>query len=137
MNRPRGPDAIRQFLDEVSSFPEVRSLMTHLAPGSAQAVHGVGGSVKTLLAAAAHAARPFPSILVCADLEVARRAENDLSTWLGEDSVTILPAREFSPLGALAQSGEVQAQRLWILDALLAENPLLVVAPVEAVLPRN
>ncbi len=127
-----GPDPIAQMLDEVGSFPEVRTLTSGLAPASAQSAYGVGGSVKTLLAAALHRARGLPSLYVCGDLEAARRVETDLMTWLGEDATALFPPREFSPLGTIAQSGEIQAQRLYVLEALLDERPLLVVVPVEA-----
>ena len=113
---------------------EVRAVVDALSPNSAQAVHGVGGSAKTLLAAATHRERTLPSLYVCGDMEAARRLETDFITWLGEDAVALFPPREFSPLGVVAQSGEIQAQRLWVLDALLAERPVLLVAPVEAVM---
>ncbi len=129
-----GPDPVAQVVGEVASFPEVRTLVAGLAPGSAQSAYGIGGSVKTLLAAAAHQARGLPSVYLCGDLEAARRVETDLITWLGEDAVAIFPPREVSPLGTIAQSGEIQAQRLFVLEALLEERPLLVVVPVEAAL---
>ncbi|MEW6032499.1 MAG: transcription-repair coupling factor [Bacillota bacterium] len=125
-------EALRRFLAEVSALPEVRSLVSGLRPGSTQLAHGVGGPVRALLAAAVHAARSLPSLYVCSDLEAARRVETDLVTWLGDEAVALLPLRDLSPLGVLAQSGEIQAQRLWVLDALLAGDPVLVVAPVEA-----
>ena len=125
-----GPAA--QVVGEALALPEVRLLLSALAPGSAQAVYGVGGSVKTLLAAALHRARRRPSVYICSDLQSARWIENDLITWLGEDEVALFPPREFSPLGTIAQSGEIAAQRLFVLQALADGRPLFVVAPVEA-----
>ncbi len=127
-----GPDPIGQVLAEVAAFPETRKLVAGLAPGAAQSVYGAGGSVKTLLAAAVHRARALPTLYLTGDLEAARRAETDLITWLGEDAVALFPPREVSPLGVVAQSVEIQAQRLWVLDALLATRPIVVVAGVEA-----
>ncbi len=125
-------DPMSQVLDEVKTFAEVRTLAAGLAPASAQSAFGVGGSVKTLLAAALHRSRNLPSVYICGDLESARRVETDLITWLGEEATALFPPREFSPLGTIAQSGEIQAQRLYVLEALLDERPLLVVVPVEA-----
>ena len=99
---PPGPSPIEQVLDEVASSVEVRAVVDALSPNSAQAVHGVGGSAKTLLAAATHRERTLPSLYVCGDMEAARRLETDFITWLGEDAVALFPPREFSPLGVVA-----------------------------------
>jgi len=126
------PSAIDRVVAEAASFPEVRALLARLAPETTQVVYGVGSSVKTLLAAALHRARGKPSLYVSSDLDAARRVESDFVTWLGEEGTALLPPREFSPLGVVAQSGEIQAQRLRVLDTLAAEEPVLVVLPVEA-----
>jgi transcription-repair coupling factor (superfamily II helicase) len=123
---------IDHIVAEAAGWPEIRSLLAHIAPETIQAAYGLGGSVKTLLVAAIHRARGKPSLYVAGDLDAARRAESDFVTWLGEETVVLLPPREFSPLGVVAQSGEIQAQRLRVLDALLAGRPILVVLPVEA-----
>lgn len=124
---------VEQVLEEAAALIEVRGLRAGLVAGSAQMVHGIGGSVKTLLGAVLHRTKAGPSLLVCPDLEAARRTETDLATWLGDAGAALLPAREFSPLGVVAQSGEIQAQRLWVLDQLLAGKPLVVVASIDAV----
>ncbi|MCL6580595.1 MAG: hypothetical protein K6U08_03130, partial [Firmicutes bacterium] len=120
------------LLGEVGAFPEVRSLAHGLEPGSAQAVHGLGGSVKTLVVATVHRARALPTLYVCGDLDAARRAETELVTWLGEAEVLLFPPREPSPAGTVARSGEIEAQRLRVLDALLRGESPAVVAPIEA-----
>jgi len=124
---------VRQVLAEVARLPEIRTLISALAPGSAQMAYGLGGSARTLLSAAVHRAQGRPSVYVAADLEAARRVETDLVTWLGDDEVVLFPARDLSPIGVLAQSGEIQAQRLRVLESLLAGEPVMVIAPVEAV----
>lgn len=120
------------LLREVGAFPEVRSLTHGLGPGSAQAVQGLGGSAKTLVVASVHRARALPTLYICGDLDAARRAETELVTWLGEADVLLFPPREPSPVGTVARSGEIEAQRLRVLDALLRGGSPAVVAPIEA-----
>jgi transcription-repair coupling factor (superfamily II helicase) len=130
----RERDTMFELLADVVRTPEARSLLSGMRPAATQVVHGVGGSAKTLLVAALHQSRGRPSLYVTSDLEAARRAEMDLITWLGEDSVRMFPPRDLSPLGVIAQSGEIQAQRLLVLDTLLEQSPSLIVVPLEAAL---
>ncbi|HCW50743.1 MAG TPA: transcription-repair coupling factor [Clostridiales bacterium] len=127
-----GGSPLERVLAEVCRLPEVKTLVRGLGPGTAQMVFGVGGSAKTLLAAALHLSTGLPSVYVCVDLEAARRVETDLVTWLGEDAVVLFPATGPAPVGVVARSGETRVQRLRALDVLQRREPLVVIAPVEA-----
>jgi transcription-repair coupling factor (superfamily II helicase) len=99
-------------------------------------VSGVGGSVKSLLAAAIACEGCLPLLYIAASGSQADQVARDLQAFLPHTPVLTFPARENPLYGVAAQSPETAAERLQVLQRLQQGERLLLVASWDALTYR-
>ena len=99
-------------------------------------VSGLGGSVKSLLAGALSSEGNLPMLYVTATAAQAEQVTRDLQAFLPAFPVLSFPARENPLYGIAAQSPEIAAERLRVLERLSQGEQILVVASWEALFFR-
>lgn len=103
--------------------------------------YGVSDSQRAFLISALKERVASQVLIITADSLEAKKIADDLSFFLGSDMVVLYPPSSILPYEVAAKSLEVTAQRLKVLEMLLAKKPVVVVAPIKAlltkVLPRD
>ena len=97
---------------------------------------GLAGSSRSLLAAALFSKLRTvqKTLLITPNVESASRVYGDLQTFLPSENIAYFPFGEVLPDEGLTLPPEVESQRLEVLNRM-SEEPLLVVAPIQAVIP--
>lgn len=101
-----------------------------------QMVYGLASSQVSYLAGALADGFRHPVLFLATGSQSAKKKVTDLKTLLPKRDVLMFPDLDPVPFGAIAQSREVMAQRIKILQALLNSKEVVVVAPVEALLKK-
>ena len=96
------------------------------------AVHGLSGSLRSLLIAARANVHQGPSLLIAPGRETLESYRNDLTLLCPEAPVLELPASDTAPTHALARSLELARQRTEALARLAAGENVIVLATAEA-----
>ncbi len=103
---------------------------------SQQQVFGLTGAQRNLIIAALVDAG-YPTALVITPGEVeAGQVADDLSALLPQMTVVQFPINEQLPYQVLAHGMEVTAARLAVLEGMCRSEPMIIVAPVEALMGR-
>ncbi|MGE5506969.1 MAG: transcription-repair coupling factor [Chitinophagales bacterium] len=127
-------------LQQGEEFRRVLAELTAGASPAEQVVTGLSGSQRPLLAAALASGLGRPVLLVTHNAFEAERLYEDLHALLGEAGAGLFPALEVLPHEEIVQDPELRVRRLQVYEALAAvarsPRPLVVVAPVQAVLRR-
>lgn len=102
-----------------------------------QLVTGLSGSLRScLFAALAEKTAPQPTLVITPGEREAGQLIDEISGMLPGFGVKQFPVWQMLPCHVLAESNEVVAQRLQVLESLVKGEHLIVVAPVEALLRR-
>ncbi|WP_027364281.1 transcription-repair coupling factor [Desulfotruncus alcoholivorax] len=128
---------MKGLLSRIINTTEYTGLVKAFNTGrNQQQVFGLTGAQRNLLIAAL--VEDFsPAGLVITNSEIeAGQVADDLSSLLPRDRVEQLPVYELLPYQVLAHGREVISRRLSIMEALCRNEPLVVVAPVEALMRR-
>jgi transcription-repair coupling factor (superfamily II helicase) len=129
---------MRGMLKPLQSAPGFQSLVRGLENNyTRQLVTGLSGSLKSyLLAGLAEKVKPLPLLVVTPGERDAGIIAEELIELLPGIAVRQFPVLQLLPYQVLAQSKELVAQRLQVLEGLARGERLIVVAPVEAILRR-
>lgn len=100
-----------------------------------QLIYGLSGSISSYFMAGFSFKRPSMLVLT-ANFQQARKKWEDLKTFLPGREVLLYPEAESTFLEVLAKSKEILAQRLNVLNKLMFNEGVVVVAPVDAILKR-
>ncbi|HBS60781.1 MAG TPA: hypothetical protein DEA44_16150, partial [Firmicutes bacterium] len=101
-----------------------------------QLLYGLTGSAKTFVQAAIADALQVSCIIVAAHTAQAEQTFADLQAFLPGDRVLYFPVQDIMPYAVDARSQEITARRLAVLERLNRGTMSVVVAPVEALLPK-
>ncbi|KAF1085830.1 Transcription-repair-coupling factor [Sporotomaculum syntrophicum] len=125
------------LLKLIKDTTEYSSLVNGLADNrSQQQVFGLTGAQRNLVIAALVDAG-YPTMLIVTANEVeAGQVADDLSVLLPQKQVVQFPISEQLPFQLLAHGIDVTAARLTVLEGLCCLKPMVIVAPVEALLGR-
>lgn len=77
-----------------------------------------------------------PCLYIVENQLQATKAYEDLATFLPKEKLLIFPALEVLPYEVIARSPENAVQRLKVLERLIQEDDLVVIAPIQAVLTK-
>jgi transcription-repair coupling factor (superfamily II helicase) len=122
-------------IEEAAGFRELRE---QLAGGSARATAGLADAAKPAALAAIASGEKGPVVIITPRESRAQLLCEELAAWLGEGRrVMPFPERDVLPYERLAADPETVRQRLAVLAALDAEEPLVVVASAHAVAQRT
>ncbi|HLS91251.1 MAG TPA: transcription-repair coupling factor [Limnochordia bacterium] len=128
--------AISALLETFREAPDYKRLVEATA-GSQPLITGLSGSQKSLYVAALAddppGGRHFPAIVLTATQYQAERWHQDLATLLSDERVLLFPNPETHPHEEVLPDIKVQKERLAALLSLAAGEPVVVVAPVQAV----
>lgn len=128
---------MKGLLSRIINTTEYAGLVKAFNTGrNQQQVFGLTGAQRNLLIAAL--VEDFnPAALVITNSEIeAGQVSDDLASLLPRVRVEQLPVYELLPYQVLAHGKEVISRRLSIMEALCRNEPLVVVAPVEALMRR-
>ena len=95
-------------------------------------VHGLSGSVRSILSALLADTKAAPVLVVAASREVLEAYRNDLTVLCPERSLLELPVSDSAPVKAMARSLELSRQRTEALSRMNAGEPVTVLTTVEA-----
>jgi transcription-repair coupling factor (superfamily II helicase) len=128
---------MKQLLKTTEEILEFRKLLKDLGRGGSHLLgYGVSDSQRAYLTAALKS-RVIPQILVVtADSLEAKKLTEDLTFFLSPEEVAIFPASSVLPYETAARSLEFTAQRLKVMESLLLKKPMVVVAPIQALLTK-
>lgn len=121
----------------VAGNESLMAIKQHLAKASGNLlVSGVSGAVKSLLTVVLADQGKLPALYLTASPAQAEQVARDLQAFLPGQSVLAFPARENPLYGIAAQSSELAAERLKVLERLVQQQPVLVVASWESLFYR-
>ncbi|MDF9407714.1 transcription-repair coupling factor [Pelotomaculum isophthalicicum JI] len=129
---------MRGILRPLQRSAEFDSLVQGIKRGlSKQLVYGLSGSQRSyLLAGLTDQITPLPVLVITPGERETSVLADELAGLLPGVSVRQFPVWELIPHNVLAQSKEITAQRLQVLEGLCSGERMVVVAPVEALLRR-
>ena len=129
---------MRGLLKPLLYAPGLQSLARGLENDyTRQQVTGLSGSLKScLLAGLAEVVKPLPLLVVTPGEREAGVITEELMEFLPGVAVRQFPVLQLLPYQVLAQSKELAAQRLQVLEGLAGGERMIVAAPVEALLRR-
>ena len=99
--------------------------------------YGISDSQRAYLIAALKKQSAPQVLVVTADSLEAKKLADDLSYFLGPQEVAFFPASSVLPYETAARSLEFTAQRLSVMESLLLKKPIVVVAPIQALLVQT
>ncbi len=106
-----------------------------LIPSGTKRVIGLSGAATGwLLSGIASTERQV--VVVCSDRRVMDQLADDLSFFLGKESVALFPAWETLPMELVSPGVDVSAARIRALAAILADKPYLILTCAEALLQK-
>ncbi|WP_059105305.1 transcription-repair coupling factor [Shouchella shacheensis] len=118
----------------VGSTSEVRGVAEGFEKGmSEQLLSGLSGSARTVFAAALYRETKKSQLVITHNLYQAQKLYEDLVDLLGEDNVYLYPVNELISAEIAVASPEMKAQRLDLLNQLVAGFSGVVVAPLAGV----
>ncbi len=125
------------LLKHIANTTEYASLLKALNAGQKQQqVFGLTGAQRNLLAAALVKDACPAALIITAGESEAGQVWDDLTALLPGVRVEQFPVYELLPYHVLAHGKEVLAGRLAVLEGLCDSRPMVVVAPVEALMRR-
>lgn len=128
---------MKAVLDLVARLPQCRDVLAEVARGApVQTVVGPSRGAATLVAAALFRQLGRSCLYVVPDQLAVERVRDDLSAWLGDQTVLPFPSVGRVPVEVLAATPDLEAQRLTALERLAGPEPVVVVATGEAALER-
>jgi transcription-repair coupling factor (superfamily II helicase) len=129
---------MRGILKPLGRAQEFISLEQGLAKNNKQQmVYGLSGSqLSYLFAGLAEKAAPHPVLIVTPGEREANILADELAGFLPGLAVRLFPVWQLPPYQIFAQSKEVVAQRLQVLEGLIRGERMVVVVPAEALLRR-
>lgn len=128
---------MNNLLEYSRGIAELEKLVTDLNKGLSNLfAYGVSDSQRAYLIAALKQMKGFPMLVVTADSLEAKKLTDDLSFFLGSEKVALFPTSTVIPYETAAMSHEATAQRLKVIDMLLAKQNMVVVAPVQALFSK-
>ena len=127
---------MEKLLSMLKSMPEYGSLLSALAEGQDAAVTGIGQINRSHLLAGLYHDSSRPMVLLCQDEMAARRLQEELKCFLGENA-PILPGRELTLYDAAVVSRAWEQKRLRQLYDLGQGNTRLQIMSWEALSLRT
>ena len=126
-----------QLLKTAEEILEYRKLLEDIKRGKSNLLaYGVSDSQRAYLIAALKRQAAQQLLVVTADSLEAKKLSEDLSFFLGPGEVAVFPASSVLPYETAARSLEFTAQRLQVMESLLLKKPMVVVAPLQALLSK-
>jgi len=117
--------------------PVLRGFLEKVCAGDERVrVSGPDGSAKALLTALVRRFSGKTTLVVVPTLAKAERFCRDLSVFLRDGSVRLYPPWDLLSQDFISSRGDVEAARVDVLSHLLLGKPLLVVAPVDALMQK-
>jgi len=121
------------ILSAISKGNDVSLVLSSLDAKDEHLIYGLTGVQKTIIAATIAYEKNKNMLIMCDSPKRAKEVWDDLTYLLPQFNVLYFPALEVIPFEVLAQSTEIQRQRLQVLATLAeGEKQTIVVAPVEA-----
>jgi len=126
-----------QVKERIRALPASRALYSGVKEGArAQLVYGASVLEAVPILSVLFAQLDRSVLVVTGNLEHANRLSQDLAFWLGKQRVALFPPCQLLPYRVLAESRQREAERVSVLHRLARGEKLVVVAPVEALLPK-
>lgn len=128
---------MKQLLKTTEEILEYRKLLEDIKRGKSHLfAYGISDSQRAYLIAALKKQSAPQVLVVTADSLEAKKLADDLSYFLGPQEVAFFPASSVLPYETAARSLEFTAQRLSVMESLLLKKPIVVVAPIQALLSK-
>lgn len=108
-------------------MPEFKTIESGINEQKRQLITGVSGSAETLLISALHSQLQQSQIIVTDDLAHMELITNDLLNRLPDNQVFQFPVEENLAVEVATSSPEFRLQRVLALDALLSDQPVVIV----------
>ena len=86
---------MEKLLSSLKSIPEFQLLCSAVAESQSAAVTGIGQINRSHFIAALHRESPRPLVVICQDDMAAKRLQEELKAFLGEEA-PILPSRDLT-----------------------------------------
>jgi len=114
----------------VEQTPDFQTISAGISPRSRQLITGLNGSARTVYLSTLFHQLTHPLLVVTDNLFHASQLVDDLSGLLDENQVYLFPAEEMMASEIATSSPEYRAQRVQALNALLRDEPAIVVTSV-------
>lgn len=116
-----------KLTEQVKKQPAFQKIEKVVGQGKRQLITGVSGSAKTVLLAALKDELTHPQLVVCDSLFHMQELVSDLENILSEDQVFAFPVEEVLATEVATSSPDYRLQRVQALNALLSDQPVVVV----------
>ncbi|MFD1420443.1 transcription-repair coupling factor [Lactiplantibacillus songbeiensis] len=114
----------------IEQTPDFQTILAGISPGSRQLVTGLNGSARTAYVSALFNQLTHSILIVTDNGFHASQLVDDLTSLLSDDQVFLFPAEEMVAAELATSSPEYRAQRVEALNALISDQPAVVVTSV-------
>ena len=127
---------MEKLLSSLKSIPEFQLLCSAVAANESAAITGIGQINRSHFIAALHRESPRPLVVVCQDDMAAKRLQEELKAFLGEEA-PVLPSRDLTLYDTAVVSRGWEQKRLRQLYDLTCGNTQLQILSWEALCQRT
>ncbi|SMB86487.1 transcription-repair coupling factor [Desulfonispora thiosulfatigenes DSM 11270] len=124
------------ILGELANSPDIELVLKSFTKNKEQYIYGLSGVQKNILLSLVGLKTDKSMLVVCDNLKRAKEICDDLNFLLPDYDVLYFPPLEVIPFEILAQSVEIQQQRLQVLEKLVRGERIVVVSPIESLTKR-
>lgn len=124
------------ILKDLVTAQDINLLLENIAKNDEQLIYGLTGVQKNILFSLIGYKHEQSMLIVCESPKRAKEVWDDLNYLLPNYEVLYFPALEVIPFEVLAQSIEIQRQRLQVLANLVQGKKVVVVCPIESLAKR-
>ncbi|MEL7568405.1 MAG: hypothetical protein AAGU27_26510, partial [Dehalobacterium sp.] len=114
-----------------------REIRMGLHAGMGQLVVGMTDLPRSCWAAGLSEDMKQPVLIICSAAEAAKTTYSDLTSLMPEGHVFYFPQVDLLPYEVYARNVEIAAQRMTVLTKLARQEPVIVVAPVDALIKKT
>ena len=114
----------------VEQTPDFQTILAGISPKSRQLITGLNGSARTVYLSALFHQLTHSLLIVTDNLFHASQMVDDLTSLMDDDQVFLFPAEEMMASEIATSSPEYRAQRVQAVNALLRDQPAIVVTSV-------
>ncbi len=123
-----------QWLRLMQDLPEIQALLKNRESGlNEQLLYGLGDAERAFLLSGLYAQGNDPMLIITVDRQQGEQLQAAMKVFL-EEKVYFFPPQEVFPFEVGTQDAQTHCQRMEVLEKLLAQEKILIIAPVEALL---
>lgn len=130
---------MRRIIDNKFSYSDIhlQDLIDRLSRGDkCVSVHGIQGAAKAFILSILCHNTKKTTVIITSTIEEATQIYRDFNFFLGDEDLLLFPPWDLVSFDIMSSQGDLAAQRMEVFCRLYTGKPVIIVAPLEAVLQK-